>query len=507
MRTVVKSLNKKIFLSQNRRLNLSYVAGAMIVLGLLTVPLENPNSFLVTARPAPIRANIVFIRTDDQDLLSLEARKSDGELISKKINELLEAQGIKFTNSFVSFALCCPSRVTSLTGQYAHNHKILDNAGYRKFENLYANNNLAVWLQRAGYQTMHLGKYINGYGYATNPAVPPGWDKWFTNFRSVNYYNYLINEEGVIREFGEAPEEYLTDVLTDKAVEYISEVASARKPFFLVVDYYAPHMGSWGGDIVTPAPRHDNLLADYEPTFAPSFNEEDVGDKPQKVRDLPLLDETEIERIKDTRRDGLEALMSVDEGVARIIETLAQIGKLKNTYIIFTSDNGFMFGEHRIPQGKNWPYEESIRVPLLIRGPGIVPGTTISGLVTNVDYAATIIDIAKAVPGLRQDGRSLMPLIANPNIKWRDSFLIETGPSPWYTGMRSDNYKYLEYDNDLDSNTDEYELYNFFPDECRTNGDLYEMESQHANSCYQEMINQFRKRLAELKQCAGENCW
>ena len=519
MRVLAKNFRLKRSFNLGFRTNFLYLVGIALLVGVALFFLGNPQVFFAVTGPIfpkiqPLRPNIVFIMTDDQDLRSLESRHPNGELILKNINTLLGQQGVNFTNNFDSFSLCCPSRVTLLTGQYAHNHKVLDNempwGGYHKFKQLgLENNSLAVWLEQAGYQTIHLGKYVNGYGRppGVNTAVPPGWNKWFTIFGSLNYYDYFINEEGVIKEFGETPAEYLTDVITEKAVQYLKEQKSSKKPFFMVVDYYAPHASPWGGDIIVPAPRHDNLLTDYNPLFPSSFNEEDVSDKPQKVRNLPLLNQDDIDKIIDARRDGLEALMAVDEGVSQIIETLADAGKLKTTYIIFTSDNGFMFGEHRIPMSKNWPYEESIRTPLLIRGPNIAPGVTISKLTTNVDYAPTILDITKARPGLPQDGRSLMALITNPDVEWRKDFLIETGPFPYYTGVRSENYKYVEYDNDLDGVIDETEFYNFIPDQCQPNEDLYETESQHVNPCYQTLLEEFQQRLSELKNCFGENCW
>jgi arylsulfatase A-like enzyme len=208
----------------------------------------------------------------------------------------------------------------------------------------------------------------------------------------------------------------------------------------------------------------------------------------------------------------IESLLSVDEGFRDVVNALKQTGQYGNTIILFVGDNGYHLGEHRNLAGKQFAYEEDIRVPFLMRGPGIPQGQTIDALVTNVDYAPTILEFAKAQAGLPQDGRSLVPLIKNPNISWRSDFVVENPIGQDYYGLRTKDtntgseYLYVEYDYDADNTIDERELYAMTPDSCMATGDPYQLESQHNNSCYAPLIQQFEQRLAQMKVCAGSNC-
>src|SRR5436190_8478619 len=347
------------------------------------------------------RPNVLVIETDDQTLESMR--------VMSNINSLIGAHGATFPNNFVNFSLCCPSRSTFLTGQYAHNHGVLSNkspnGGFSRFEQLHATNNLAVWLQKAGYYTALIGKYLNGY--ANHPPVPPGWSEWHaTAPYEQRVYDYPLNNNGTLVEYGQRPADFKQDVLTGKAVDFIDRRAPRAKPFFLWLTYTAPHVGGPPTpnpprdctDAAKPAPRHAHAF-DTEPLpRPPNFNEADVSDKPAAIRNLPLLTAGGIADIQRKYRCELESLLSVDEGVKKVVDALRATGELNNTLIIYTSDNGYFHGEHRIPKGKLHIYEESIRVPLEMRGPGIPRGVNVGDLAINADLAPTIVDVAHAKP-------------------------------------------------------------------------------------------------------------
>ncbi len=491
------------------------VAALMI---LLVGPFIEPVYSLSSAASRP---NVLFIRTDDQAFRDMDATLPNGEYVMKNVRSLIANKGVTFSNSFVSFALCCPSRATSITGQYAHNTKILSNysphGGYRKLDDT---NTLPVWLQQAGYYTLHIGKYMNGYeltGPGWTTYVPPGWSKWFTLILDdYLYYNYSVNEDGQIIWFGNTASDYQTDVLTRKAQGYLIQQPYGDRPFFMLLDYMAPHVQSVGTAEVIPALRHIGVMGTTPLPTPPSFNEADVSDKPQRIRNFPLMSSTVINTIALKSRARLESLLAVDEGVGKIISTLQQTGQYDNTIIVFTSDNGFQFGEHRISFDKQYPYE-STQVPLYMSGPGIPAGVTVPKYVTNVDYASTILDIADARGGIEQEGRSLLSLIQNPSRAWRRDFLIENPINQSYSGLRVQypdgrEYLYVEYDYPApgapmgNGIVDERELYNLTPDECNAAGDPYHLQSQHNNSCYSSRIVQFHNRLAELKTCVGASC-
>ena len=215
----------------------------------------------------------------------------------KNVKRLLVAQGTSFDNSFASFALCCPSRATFLTGQYAHNHGVLSNKPpYGGYYALDSENTLPVWLKRAGYETIHVGKYLNGYGDLDKHEIPPGWTEWHgaVNNSAYQFYGYTMNENGTLVKYGRDPASYQTDVYADKAVEIVRRRAPARKPFFLWVSFLAPHVGgppTPGRSALTtlPAPRHIGRFAASPLPTPPSFNEADVSDKPGSIRTRPPL--------------------------------------------------------------------------------------------------------------------------------------------------------------------------------------------------------------------------
>ena len=393
------------------------------------------------------RPNVVFVRTDDETASAMGVRKADGAFVMQHVLDDIANQGVSFTNSFVSFSLCSPSRATFLTGQYAHHHHVIANAGaHGGYAALDHSNTLAVWEARNGYYTCHVGKYLNSY----TGGIAPGWNEWYTSFVS-HYFDYDVNENGTVVHYGNADGDYVTDVETDQAVEFIRARNYGSRPFFLVVDYTAPHGTSPAvpgiGIFPVPAPWYGAVFADFAPHWPPNFDERNVSDKPPFVQALPLLDRDAVGQVIADERAVYGTLLSVDEGVARIVAALDANGMLDNTFIFFTSDNGIERGEHRLTDGKDHLYEESIRVPLLVRGPGVRRNVTVDSVVANIDYAPTIAELTGATANLAMDGISLVPALTGEGAISRDGILLESydGTTQTPVGLRTRDYAFAEY--------------------------------------------------------------
>ncbi len=435
------------------------------VLEARTVPSHTP---LLAAQP-----NIVFIMSDDQDVETMQ--------YMPRVQELLADRGMTFENAFVTEPQCCPSNVTMLTGQYAHNHGVLNNfyptGGFQKFvENGGDQSTIATWLQDAGYATARVGKYLVEYPIGST-YIPPGWDEWYSTYGGVgSYFNYALNENGQVVQYGSAPEDYSTDVLTGKVVDFINRAeTNDAQPFFVTFTPSAPHGDNIPNGPATPAPRHAGMFAGAQAPRTPSFNEADVSDKPPPIRNLPLLTGAQIAAIDREYQTRLESLQALDEGIARIVETLAARGELENTYIVFTSDNGYHLGQHRFLNGKFQVYEEDIRVPLIIRGPGVQAGATVEQMAVNIDFAPTMARWGGATPDRVMDGQSLTPLLGQgaATQNWRKDFLVEIyrRPPPLGNGdvilaLRTEHEVYVEYRSGprelYDLRTDPYQLQNLY---------------------------------------------
>ena len=474
------------------------------------------------ALPAPAAAqqaqpNVVVVMTDDQREWDMEAMP--------KTKRLIGDEGTTFENSFATYPLCCPSRSTFLSGQYAHNHGVTDNdaptGGYSKFD---FSNALGVWLQQAGYRTAHVGKMLNEYGSILGPPtpdVPPGYDDWFALRDPTTYlmYDYIVQDNGMRRPFGITPSDYQTDVLANRALEDIREWAPSDQPFFLQLATSAVHwefLDAENGP--RPAPRHEGAYADHEFHPRPNYDEADVSDKPSVIRHYARIDDGLRAKIAESHRTRLEALQAVDEAVAGIVRELEEAGELDNTLIIFTSDNGYLHGEHRFPSEKVVHYEESTRVPLLIRGPGFPAGVTRDQIVGNIDLAPTIADLTGATPGRVVDGESLVPYAQEPSHRADRSILFESdfdevegqhavvvpayheGVNIFYDAIRTPRFKYVHWFRDVNGDpADEYELYDL-------DADPYEMQSLHESPRHAAVMRQLAARLEEFKDCAGVAC-
>jgi arylsulfatase A-like enzyme len=329
-------------------------------------------------------------------------------------------------------SLCCPSRTATLRGQYGHNTQILGNmppsGGFERFFELgEEKSTVATWLQDAGYRTMLAGKYLNGYPMRNNLMyIPPGWTEWYSamNGNAYSEFNYTLNENGKQVPYGNKPEDYGTDVYVNKSVDFIQRSAKEGKPFFVYLAPYAPHAP------YTPAPRHDKLFPDAKVPRTPNYNEADVSDKPAYIRNRPLLANRQINAIDNDYRMRLQSLQAVDEGIEKIIATLKANGQFDNTYIFFTSDNGYHMGNHRQLTGKIAPYDEELRVTMIVRGPGVPASKTLDHLAGNIDLAPTWAELAGAKAADFVDGRSLVPLMRDNPLalaQWRQVFGIENG--------------------------------------------------------------------------------
>jgi arylsulfatase A-like enzyme len=446
------------------------------------------------ARTAP--PNIILILADDLDLSHMQ--------YMPLVRKHLSARGTTFTNAFVTYSVCAPSRASILTGQYAHNHGVAENrppaGSFRRFfEDGREAQTIATWLQAAGYRTGLVGKYINRYPLPRNLAyVPPGWDDWrgYCDFISMAenraYYEFDINENGRMVRYADEEKDYLTDVLRGKALDFVAK-SGDDQPFFLYLAPFAPHAP------VTPAERHTALFPDLKAPRRPNYNEEDVSDKPAWVRELLPMTAEQQQATDEWFRKRVQAMQAVDEMVEALVQALEARGLLEHSYIFFTSDNGFQFGGHRMDHGKGDAYDESIRVPLIVRGPGVAQGKSEPALALNIDFAPTFAAIAGAAVPDSVDGRSLLRTLTGKQTlrDARSDFLVElhskeeAGISDYFA-LRSADHLYVEYE------TGERELYDM-------QKDPYQLESL-AKSADAALLTRLSARLAQLRGCRGESC-
>jgi N-acetylglucosamine-6-sulfatase len=406
-------------------------------------------------------------------------------------------------NSYVTTPLCCPSRATFHTGLYTHNHRVIANDGPRGgsagFSRLVGpGQTLAVRMRRAGYRTGYVGKYLNNPGGDGYFNVPPGWNRWFEMTLGTTYrmYDFVLNANGRPQHYGRSPREYQTDVLARKALRFVSRSASGRKPFFLMLGTVAPHrdhqrLGAKQNPLA--APRHRTRFNDARLRRSPSFNERRVSDKPRFIR-RPRLRKSQVHEIRAHYRSRRESLLAVDDAVARIGHRLRRTGERDETVLIFTSDNGYLLGEHRLT-GKALPYEEAAGVPLLLRGPGIPRGVRRTQIVGNVDIAPTILDLANG-PRARMDGRSLLPLVRDPDEGQARDLLIEV--------LKGSGYKPLKAVRSGDRVLVNHrgragELYDLAEDP-------FQLENRYFHPAYRTAKRKLRARIRQLADCRRTRC-
>jgi arylsulfatase A-like enzyme len=524
------------------------------------------------------RPSFVVIQTDDQTLDQLYAEYTPpGGAPIKAMPytlSLIANRGATFNRYYVSYSLCCPSRVTLLTGRYAHNHNVRGNVppegGYSGFRARAAyDHNIATWLQGAGYRTIHVGKFLNAYGdapYSSGQEVPPGWSAWHSVLHADTdhyYYGYELNNDGRVegpygdsgswetREYGERddfgcptaplngkPCNYETYKLTGLATEELQKTPPSQ-PFYLQLDYTAPHGDFRRPAGPEPAPRdYDSFAGAPLPHNASQgLNEGNVSDKPSFIRNAPYLSPEEIHTYKVYYEKALESLRSVDEGVRDLVYTLGSLHRLRNTYIIFTSDNGFFYGEHRLAGGKFLAYEPSTHLPFLIRGPHIRAGNETNQLAANIDIAPTVLELAHVRPDKSVDGESLFPYAHDPTLIKRRPILFESfvqtndveengggppaaparvaagkagggpgvnerpagakasinAPPKNYYGIVLGPYKYIQWPDG------EKELYNL-------EKDPYELNNRVRDRNLYPIRNFLSRELARLEDCVGRQC-
>ena len=536
--------------------------------GLVTLLACVAAAALVTA-PAQARQagkgkqpNIVVIMTDDQALTDVAQLPN--------VKKLIADQGTSFSQAVDSFPLCCPARATFITGQYAHNHKVVGNFyPYGWYGMQDRGNILPTWLQKAGYRTGMVGKWLNGYGAQTQDVKgekPKGFDIWrgLLDVSAYDYYNFVMSIDGksnrywgdkdfasklvkfgniqtfpkdepvygkviqrLIELFGPPPYKYWgTEKEKDYTVDVTGEVFNGlvaaeqkqKKPFFLWWSPAAPHREDVATTIMKrpgadprPPKRYIARSKSFKlPQGMPSFNQDEASFSklpPNMTEYLKPLTQADLDQLQLDYEGRIGSLLAVDDHVKKIVATLKKTGQYKNTMIVFTSDNGWLQGQHRVPGDKFLPYEESVKVPYIIAGPGIPKGRTIDGQVSNVDFAATILDAAGAKAGRTQDGVSLIPVAKNPATRPDRAILLEA-PEPlfvspsmpnnkWdkaYKGVRTGDWKYVIY---RDSGAEE--LYDL-------KADPHEINNLAGDPAYAATKARLIAKLEQLKECSGGAC-
>jgi N-acetylglucosamine-6-sulfatase len=442
----------------------------------------------------PPEPNIMLVLTDDQDVDSVSWMPN--------LRSKLVERGTTFSRAFVTTPLCCPSRTSILRGQYAHNYKVWSNhaaeGGFERFRALgYERSTVAMWLDKAGYHTGYIGKYLNEYGSYDEPTthIPPGWDRWvgYEGGPIEQQQNgaFKVNDQGKIVRIGADD----TNYFARQAETYIRN-RKIGKPWFLVVAPNAPHEPAIASE------RNDGTYAGRTMPTTPAFNEADISDKASIWQNNPLLpDECPPgyrkeyglqckPEAQEVWRDRMEALMDVDEMVSRLITVLQDKNFMQTTYIILTSDNGFAMYSNRI-FSKGAPYEPAQRVPFIVRGPGVLQDHVNNGLVANIDLAPTFAQWAGTrTPGF-VDGRSLVPVFGNPEAPWRTRLLFEysRGNHAFRALRTSENQVYIEYP--LTNETEYYDL----------SRDPYQLDGKA-----EEPPPKLKTQLRELATCAGATC-
>jgi arylsulfatase A-like enzyme len=424
--------------------------------------------------PEPERPNIVFILTDDQRWDTIRG-------VMPIVESELLARGIEFENAFATNPLCCPSRASILTGLYAHSHGVWDNENGPQggFIALDDSSTIATWLQDAGYHTGLVGKYLNGYDVTGGAYVPPGWDEWYTLMQG-DYYGYTVSDNGEPKSIAAV---YSTDQFAWEATQFIED-APEDQPFFLMFNPRAPH-GPY-----TPATRHNGAFEDLSLHRPPNWMEEDLSDKPRWLRRLDEVWDFEINLYDRERIDALESLLAVDEAVGRLLDTLEATGRLENTLIVYMSDNGYGWGEHRV-WGKNVPYDASLRLPMIMRWDAVIPaGSSTSRVVGNIDVAPTLAAVAGAVPASPVDGVSLLRFLTDPGATLRRrGILLEHALGgkivPSYCGFRTADELYVRYAN----GDEEYYQYSRDP---------YELRNKALARSAQAAVTRYRKITRDL---------
>jgi arylsulfatase A-like enzyme len=487
----------------------------------------NPRPAPVAAKKASKLPNVIFIYTDDQNFADFTPETMP------KTHQLLARKGTTFSDFVVATPLCCPSRVSALTGDYPHGTGVFSNrGGYRFIGDKF--NTLPVWMHNAGYRTAWIGKYIQAYDlYEDDPyGTPgPGIDIWHATFEA-RYYDYAISDGKRKQHQAGHPRNYYTSVITDYATQTIRKQAKRERPLYMTVNNLAPHFGTGQGgrcsDVVVPAPRDEKAYAGEKVPRTAAYNEADISDKPPFVPDKAMTKE-KVEKLDRAYGCRLASLRGVDRSVADIYDAVKRSGELKDTLFVFTSDNGILQGQHRLG-GKNVPYEEGIHMPLvMLAGKNVLPGKSVSKvneLTANIDLAPTILELAKAKPCARpgncrkMDGRSLVPLLKGGGRKAfaNREILIEGGKTRGdclYAGVRTKDLVYLEHAEatasgcNRDAETELYDLTGKLTGDADP-GQLENLTSRVVpasnNADVRQEAERLSRRTKQLRGCDGKSC-
>lgn len=448
--------------------------------------------------PAPSIKNVVMILADDLDW---ETFNQVPRL------KALQDSAMTFTSHVVTDSLCCPSRVSIFRSQYVHNHRVISNVvesggGWPTFYSLGEERDcLPVWLKQANVQTAFFGKYLNDYpdGAPSPTYVPPGWDRWavpVTQAAAYRGYGYTLNDDGRLVKYGKKPQDFLADVLTTKATSYIK---TATSPFFAELSLMNPHMPA------PIAPRHKKSNGTVTVPRNPTYNARGLNEPAWRASRLSLS-QSRLDRYDSMWRNRVRSAESIADAVDAVLKTLKDSGKLAETLVVVTSDNGFHAVNRRLPLGKRTPYREDTVVPMLMIGPGAVPGSSVTGMTSTIDLAPTFAELFKAPVPEWIDGRSLAPFLRGSNgADWRTGILTESlGESdpgdpdfeafkpPKFEALRTERYLYVEYEDGsrelFDHATDPYEINNAIGE---------------ANPALLEKLS---AQLAALVACTGPSC-
>jgi N-acetylglucosamine-6-sulfatase len=446
-------------------------ATALLVAGLTGAP-----AALATAALAAAQPNVVFVLTDD---LAWNLVQYLPQV------RTLQSQGTTFDDYVVTDSLCCPSRSSILSGRFPHDTGVFTNGGNDGGFAFFHNHGeeattFATALQAKGYRTAMMGKYLNGYEPAatlggSQPYVPPGWNEWDVAGNGYPEFDYDLNENHTVVHYGHRPKDYLTDVLAGKGSAFIAQSAAAKKPFLLEIATFAPHAP------YTPAPRDANDFPGLTAPRGAAYDTLPTHAPPWLAGRTPLTP-AEQQAIDTAFRKRAQAVQAVDKLIGSLRTALAQAGVARDTYVVFSSDNGYHMGEYRLNPGKMTAFDTDVRVPLVVAGPGVTAGRTSTAAVANIDLAPTFQTLAGAPVPSTVDGRSLVPLLrGGSGTNWRTANLVEhhgpdtmaddpdlpapnSGNPPSYEAIRTHTYTYVEYVDGskeyYDRTTDPDELHN-----------------------------------------------
>ena len=402
------------------------------------------------AFPALAQPNFVLILVDDFSLNLMPRRNTIPDDMPNL--DAMQTAGMTLQNYFVSESLCCPSRATIFTGMLPHNTGVMANeppeGGLAVFDaNGLAGKTFAVALQAGEYKTGFMGKYLNGYNSATTP-VPPGWNEWLSTGSGYGGFGYKMNHNGVISY----PPDHITDVIAREGVAWI---AAQTGPFFLELAPFSPH---WPH---TPPGRYADAFPGVTYPATPAYDARPDVNAPAWLQAIPPLDAATITTMTDNYRKRVQSMKAVDDMIGAIRAQLVAQGIANNTYLIFTSDNGYHMGEYSLRGGKSTPFDTDIKVPFVVVGPGIPPDSHRWGMTMSADIYPTLLELAGLPPSPTVDGRSLAPLFAG-GIIYRTMAVVEylragmspsdpdyimsrSGDPPSYTAIRAKTWMYVEY--------------------------------------------------------------